>query len=61
MNYVIHVLNLKKWEWESAKERMDMAIAKDGPFEEAVNTHNTAVERINELEKAIKILTHAQD
>lgn len=61
MDYVIHILNIKKWDWEAVKERMDIAIAKDGPFEEACNTHNTAIERIKEIEKAIKLLTHAQD
>lgn len=62
MDYVIHILNIRKWEWESAKERMSVMIAKEGPFEEACKTFNTAIERIKEIDEAIKLLTtHAQD
>lgn len=56
MQYVIHILQIKLWEWRGIKENWDMLMQKNGPFKEAVEGTDIAKERICELTIAIKQL-----
>lgn len=56
MDYVTHILQIKLWEWEGAKEYWEMQMQKGGPFKEAVEGADTAKIRICELKIAIEHL-----
>lgn len=59
MNYAIHILQIKLWEWEGIKEHWDIEINKSGPEDNICKFYNNAVERIKELKEAIRLLANA--
>lgn len=56
MTYVIHILQIKLWEWEAVKDRWDIEIYKNGPSEEVCKFYNVAHERVEEIKTAIEQL-----
>lgn len=60
MNYVIHILQIKLWEWEGVKEKLGLEIHKSGPEKTICNSYTFATERIQELKKAIDLLNKQQ-
>lgn len=53
MNYALRVLTLKKYDWESIKDKWEQEVSRHGPFQEAVYHINDADKKINDLEAAI--------
>lgn len=56
MDYPIHILTIKLWEWEGVAEKWDMEIRKNGPDDQTVEYYNIAVERVKELKAAVEKL-----
>lgn len=57
MEYAVHILTIKLWEWEAIKDRTDMSIIRSGPNQNNCNANEMAEKRIKELKEAIKALT----
>lgn len=58
MEYTLHILNIKLWEWEGIADKWNTEIIKHGPEENVCDWHNIAVERVKELKKVIELLTN---
>lgn len=62
MNYVRHILLIKKWEYEAIADKLDAEILKDGPDDNntsVYNCYNTAKSRAKEIDRAIEIIEKA--
>lgn len=60
MEHAILVLNIDLFGWKDVMNKLEKDIAKDYPDEFNTRQYNEASEKVNELNKAIKILSDIQ-
>lgn len=56
LDYPLHILQIKLWDWENIKEIKETLLLKHGPTESEVEVLETANIRIKQLAEAIDIL-----
>lgn len=56
MNYAIHILKIKLWNWHDTKDKWDFELSRYGPNEYLIKSINEAELYIAELKKAIEKL-----
>lgn len=57
MEYTLHILQIKLWEWEGIKEHWDIEINKSAPDDHLVKFYYNADARVAELKEAISLLS----
>jgi len=58
IDYTVHVIEVKMWEWEAIKEKWNMEIAKHGPSEDICQLYDQAVSHARELAVVLDELKH---
>jgi hypothetical protein len=57
MTYVLHILNIRLWEYEAVRDKAEMEMLKHGPDQYNTEAQITATSRISEIKTAIDKLS----